>query len=447
MIDVSIIMPLYNAQKYLREAIESIKNQIFTNYELICINDCSTDKTGCILQKEAEDDKRIKLYNNPVRRGAAISRNIGINASRGKYLLFLDGDDIFDENLLAVAVDKIERGNADLVMYDCRHVNTEDIYVKQKITHGNEYKQKFCQNVFDISEMAPYEVLLFQPSTWNRLYRKKFIIENNIFFQNLESSNDVFFSYMSLLLSKKSIAVEDERIMVYARDHNELSRISKNRDPMCTYYAMEYLLQVLVQKKEISRVINHYFYIATYVLENTLLRNRQTVTEEKFYMYLQQKGISRLLTLAGNEYSHVDSYIENRVHKFLFESYQTRWYEEDNLLDIYLGKKTITVKNVMEKYSAIGKKIGVWGAGKNGKSFITFCNTHHIKLDMVVDSDIQKCGNNIEGYVIKESQEGLSEIDVFIITGVGIAEEVKKTIDKMKRNIELVDINILVGIY
>ena len=84
---------------------------------------------------------------------------------------------------------------------------------------------------------------------------------------------------------------------------------------------------------------------------------------------------------------------------------------------------------------------------KNGKSFITFCNTHHIKLDMVVDSDIQKCGNNIEGYVIKESQEGLSEIDVFIITGVGIAEEVKKTIDKMKRNIELVDINILVGIY
>ena len=127
MIDVSIIMPLYNAQKYLREAIESIKNQIFTNYELICINDCSTDKTGCILQKEAEDDKRIKLYNNPVRRGAAISRNIGINASRGKYLLFLDGDDIFDENLLAVAVDKIERGNADLVMYDCRHVNTEDI--------------------------------------------------------------------------------------------------------------------------------------------------------------------------------------------------------------------------------------------------------------------------------------------------------------------------------
>jgi len=122
MVNISIIMPLYNAEKYLEETLQSISMQKYKEYELICINDASTDGTIKILNKFCTLNNRIKILENRIHLGAANSRNRGIHAAKGKYITFFDGDDIFDEELLELSYKEIEKYNADVVMYEYMHV-------------------------------------------------------------------------------------------------------------------------------------------------------------------------------------------------------------------------------------------------------------------------------------------------------------------------------------
>lgn len=92
---VSIIMPAYNSEKYIKESIESVKNQTYTNWELVIVNDCSNDNTENIIKEYAEKDKRIKLYTNVVNQGVVKSRNLSLKKAKGEFIAFLDSDDIW----------------------------------------------------------------------------------------------------------------------------------------------------------------------------------------------------------------------------------------------------------------------------------------------------------------------------------------------------------------
>ena len=95
---VSIIVPVYNAEKFIDETINTVLNQTYTNWELLLVNDCSTDNSIDIIKKFK--DKRIKLINNKVNSKAAISRNNGIKKAKGRYICFLDADDLWDKEKL-----------------------------------------------------------------------------------------------------------------------------------------------------------------------------------------------------------------------------------------------------------------------------------------------------------------------------------------------------------
>lgn len=90
---VSIIIPVYNAEKYLSETIQTIKNQTYKNWEAIFVDDCSNDKSINVIKKAKKEDERIKLLHNKKNCGAATSRNNGIDEAKGRYICFLDADD------------------------------------------------------------------------------------------------------------------------------------------------------------------------------------------------------------------------------------------------------------------------------------------------------------------------------------------------------------------
>lgn len=94
---VSIITPVYNAEKFIAETIESVLKQTYSNWELILVNDCSKDNSEKIIKKYCKSDERIKLINNKVNSRAAISRNNGIKKAEGRYICFLDADDLWDK--------------------------------------------------------------------------------------------------------------------------------------------------------------------------------------------------------------------------------------------------------------------------------------------------------------------------------------------------------------
>lgn len=108
---VSVITPAYNSEFFLRQTIESVRSQTFTNWQLIVIDDCSTDSTVEIVEEYCKKDERVKLIRCTQNGGAAVARNIGIKAATGQYIAFLDADDVWESHKLKSQVSWMEKEN------------------------------------------------------------------------------------------------------------------------------------------------------------------------------------------------------------------------------------------------------------------------------------------------------------------------------------------------
>ena len=105
---VSVIMPAYNSEKYVSEAIESVCNQSYQNWELLIVNDGSTDHTPQIIDKYSDKDPRIKVFHRK-NEGVSMARNVGLNQSRGNYVTFIDSDDVYHAERLERMVEVFEQ--------------------------------------------------------------------------------------------------------------------------------------------------------------------------------------------------------------------------------------------------------------------------------------------------------------------------------------------------
>jgi len=108
---VSVIVPVYNAESFLEDTIQTVLNQTYTNWEMICINDSSKDNSVEIIEKYVKLDNRIKLINLEKNSGVSIARNTGVNASNGKYIAYLDADDLWEKEKLEKQVKFMQSGN------------------------------------------------------------------------------------------------------------------------------------------------------------------------------------------------------------------------------------------------------------------------------------------------------------------------------------------------
>lgn len=123
---VSIIMSAYNVEKYIAEAIESVLKQTYTNWELIIVNDCSIDATEQLAKKYQEQDERIKLHSLPENKGVANARNIALQNAVGRYIAFLDSDDIWLPEKLEKQLDFMKINNYVFTYHKYRHFASKD---------------------------------------------------------------------------------------------------------------------------------------------------------------------------------------------------------------------------------------------------------------------------------------------------------------------------------
>lgn len=140
---VSIIVPVYNAEKFLEDTIQTVLNQTYTNWEMICINDCSKDNSVNIIEKYMKLDKRIKLIKLEKNSGVSIARNTGVKASNGKYIAFLDADDLWEKEKLEKQVKFMEEGEYEFSFtgYEFADENGIPNGKKVKIPQKINYKQ------------------------------------------------------------------------------------------------------------------------------------------------------------------------------------------------------------------------------------------------------------------------------------------------------------------
>lgn len=423
MAEITIIMPLYNAERYLSETLESVLAQTFIDFELLCVDDASTDGTMNIVFAFVKRDSRIKVLRNKERQGAAVSRNRGIQEAEGKYLIFLDGDDIFDEEMLEKAYMASEKYGTDVIRFQGKCVPSDDVYKKGFIKLDDFYRKKYCTIPFSLRKMKPYVTRNWWVSPCLQLFRKEYILENHLEFQTLSCCNDVYFVRMALLLANKMMVLDDDKIMVFARQHCEPSRISYYRDPMCSFYAFKKIQDELIKRGEFQHYFQHFYYIFLNDMLSTIKNCKEEKEAEKFYSFLQQEGISTVVERGKPWFHETDLYIRSMVEQFSGD-YSSRWWINKNtILDILLMNHK---EQLMELYNnCIRKKyrIALWGAGNNGCKIIEFCNENNIRLAAVVDGDLNKCGEMRGGYKIMLPEMLEDDIQVVIASNSQIYEE------------------------
>ncbi len=443
---VSIVMPLYNAEKFLDESINSILCQEYKDIEVICINDSSTDNTLSILEKYAETDSRIKIINNQRRLGAGLSRNRGMVEAKGEYMTFLDGDDVFESDMLLEAYKAAKRYDADIVEYRFKVTTSDKIYEKSQVIHSKEYKARFENNYFEIRELEPYEVLKCHSAPWDKIYRRAFIQENKIEFQDLSCCNDVYFVWMSLFLAKRIHFLNNDKVMVHVRKHNTLSRISNNRDPMCGYYADKKLAEELIKRDKFKDVYRQFYYRFYIHMLTTVRKTNNREEARKFYEFLKKEGLENIIEL-GNEYnSKLDDYILNGFQRFYNKTFESGWYKDENELRDYLSENSDVIRKMFKEWKELKKKVGVWGAGFFGRVFLKYCREQKLDIDVVMDINPQVQGKMIEEvWQVGNPKELCHELQIIIVTSSNLWDEIAEMLSEWKSQAEIVDINMYIG--
>ena len=242
---VSIVMPVYNVEKYLERTLETLLNQKLKNIEIICIDDGSTDGSLDILQKYQKKDSRIKVFQQE-NKGAGAARNLGLDNASGEYLLFLDSDDIFDENLCNEVYYQSIRKKADVCMFGAQRLDMQTLKTepmewvlrKSEIPMNNLFSGKSaCNKLFQMTSGCP----------WSKMFRREFVVENGIRFQDLKNTNDAFFIRMNMALANRITTVK--RCFVTYR-YNEGNNIQSNKSkaPLEFYEAFKEMKRELQQR-------------------------------------------------------------------------------------------------------------------------------------------------------------------------------------------------------
>lgn len=161
---LTIIVPVYKVEKYIHQCIDSILNQIFTNFELILVDDGSPDKCGAICDEYAKKDNRIIVIHQD-NSGVSAARNTGLNNARGEYISFIDPDDWIDSDMYYDCLEYMENNNLDICCFDVCEVN--------KRKHSIKYK--FEKNVIFQDEEALKKILIdeIDNSPCNKIYKSK----------------------------------------------------------------------------------------------------------------------------------------------------------------------------------------------------------------------------------------------------------------------------------
>lgn len=189
---ISIIIPVYNVSKYLDKCLQSVVTQTYSNIQIILVNDGSTDNSGEICDKWKKEDNRIEVIHKK-NGGLSSARNIGIEKAQGKYLMFVDSDDIVSDNLCELLHNLLLENDADLAICNTYHIFDSDNFMFQR---DNKIEMVYC---FDKNEAICnlWYQNIFLPSAWGKLYKKELFKQirftEGIIFEDIDIMHEIFY--------------------------------------------------------------------------------------------------------------------------------------------------------------------------------------------------------------------------------------------------------------
>ena len=436
-IKISVIVPVYNVESYLRQSLESIINQTYKNLEIICVNDGSTDKSPMILKEYEKKDKRIIVINQN-NKGLAGTKNVGMKVATGDYITFVDSDDYIDINVYEKCIESIIKYKPDIVIY--------------QILFEHSKKQRYIENKIyindSLSAINNYKVF---PSSCNKVF-KKTLLENMYFFEDINYAEDLLFRDM--IFPKASIIVLVPKISYHYRNirigslentlkiKTKINAFIKGIKYLFQYYKtnnyyefMDYIFEKWI--KNIYNGINSltntdckYIYsiqvldffdfsLKNYINNVSLSENRKKIIN--YFREIKKKGpkVSVILPFHNNDEKYIVKFLNNLLNQ-TFEDYEIIFIQYDNtnnsfdILNEYVKiDKRLIILNKNTKGIGEARNLGILHAKGEYISFLDINNFFDSNFLKQLINEIDKTHSDIliYRYEIYNQTSGLFYID------------------------------------
>ena len=277
---LSIIIPVYNIKQYLSKCLNSILEQSFKDFEIICVNDGSTDNSLAILQEFKDKDERIIIIDKK-NEGSGVARNTALDIAKGEYVYFVDGDDWLENDALEKIISKADELQTDILIFGGLS------YYENKGQNGgysaNKLPKKYLNRIFSAKDIKK-DIFKFPSTAWTKLYRRDFLEKNDIKFQLIKAGQDQLPFFHSMITGQR-IALYPENLYCYRKNRKgavTAAKKKKNFSPIYVFYAIEELLEKLEKTDDYKDTfVDKYFSKAT----SWLAKFQEDIKEEYFTEY------------------------------------------------------------------------------------------------------------------------------------------------------------------
>lgn len=315
MIKISVMIPVYNAQDYLKRCLDSVCNQTLKDIEIICVNDCSTDNSLTILYDYKNKYSNLKIIDCKENAGESAARNIGLDLATGEYLAFVDNDDEIDLDFYEKLYNKAIETDADIVKGECHMIDYDS-----KEVYGNLNK-KIKKNS---------SKFFFAYHWWTAIYKASMIKDNNICFPiNMPLGGDVLFLNETILACNKLELIDDVFYHYYRREDSGDSKILSFEKVKSVLDIHEKIIDNVNQFNIYKVDKKGYDFIVVWCLRaclNYAFRNKTINTlkfcvNKAFDVYNKTKNNIKIEIILNQELPVILNYIKNDDKEGLFSFY------------------------------------------------------------------------------------------------------------------------------
>lgn len=394
-VKISIIIPVYNVEDYLKECLDSLLRQTFTEFEIICIDDGSSDNSLDILKKYQLLDTRIMILNQQ-HQFAGTARNKGISCAKGEYLLFLDADDFFEKDMLEKIYEQGKKTQAQIILFDARkyHQLTKEYdevtyYLRNEILKDKE--------IFNRHDFPDDILTLSNPAPWTKCFLKKFILEEKLLFQNLANTNDAYFTISAMAIADR-ITWIDTKLVNYRIGLLQNTQSHKEKNPLCFIDAYRAIYDELNKRgiyHEVERSFVKVALSSTVYCMNSI--HDEKVKKEIIYA-LQDNKFSdmNLLNYPEDFYLNKRDYNSVRGYNCIYKEYQIM-EKNKQICDEY----EVTIKADLHQQPFVSVIIPIYDVEK----YLPAClesivnqSLKNIEIICVIDGSPDHCQKIVESY-------------------------------------------------
>ena len=413
---ISIVIPVYNGEKYLRENVESVLAQTYKNLEVIYVCDGCTDHTVDILQNYSLYDSRLMIHIVRKNLGAANARNTGMARATGEWIIFLDSDDLFAAEMIETMHEQAVREGADVCCCFWEKFDEKPVYDGYI---GNKLFKQYCKTypVIHVADEKKNLLQLVLLSPCNKLINRKVYEKDSIYFQMLPNCDDAYFSFVSFVEATKIVYVD--RILFYYRSNIGRKTLSTDQKEKKNYIYEAYdgFFQYLSLKEDpdlqqsfYNRVCRDIYILFGTKLYQQLFHDLRSIYFPKWKM--QRTNVFKKL-----------SYFNREIYKRICA----------NNLDLDRESLMLQAEVNFVRETGMTGVCSLWGCGYKGEKLLEILASQNIEVAHIYDSDSNKWGTLLYGNTVEAFKE-CREDNIFVTTSQ-YYEEIKRQIGSRVVNV------------